>query len=64
MSIHTNIVKPSKRDLDLWKEMVEKAIDIKVKASLQSPFGIRKINSKYPKGYKPSVKKEKHKASW
>lgn len=45
--------------------MVEKAIDTEVKASLHSPFGIRKMNSRYPKSYKLSVKKNKeYKTNW
>ena len=44
--------------------MVKKTIDIKVKASLQLLSRIRKIDFKCPKGYRPSAKKEKNKASW
>ena len=43
----------------MWDEVVEKAIDIEAKAGLQPPFGIRKIDSRYPKRYWPSVKKNK-----
>lgn len=39
--------------------MVEKAIDIKAKANLQSPSESREINSRYWKGYRPSAKKDK-----
>ncbi len=39
--------------------MVEKAIDIEAKASLQPPSGTREIDSRCPKGYRPSVKKDK-----
>lgn len=39
--------------------MVEKAVDVKAKAGLPPSFGTRKIDSRCPKGYKPSVKKDK-----
>ena len=44
--------------------MVEKAGDIEAKANLQPPFYIRKIDSKCPKSYRPSVKKDKKDANW
>ena len=40
--------------------MVEKAIDIKAKIGLQPPFGIKKIDFRYPKKYKPLVKNDKN----
>ncbi len=43
--------------------MVEKAVDVKAKASLQPPSGTRKIDFRCPKGYKPSVKKDKDDAN-
>lgn len=36
--------------------MIEKAIDIEVKANLQSPFKIKKIDFKYLKSHKPTKK--------
>ncbi len=39
--------------------MVEKTRDIKVKANLQSPFYVRKIDTKCPKGHCLLVKKDK-----
>ena len=39
--------------------VVEKAIDAKAKASLQTLFRTRKIDSKCAKSYKPFVKKDK-----
>ena len=39
--------------------MLEKAVDAEAKASLQPPSGTRKIDSRCPKRYKPSVKKDK-----
>ena len=38
--------------------------DTEVKANLQPPFYIREIDSKCPKGYCPSVKKDKEDANW
>ena len=38
---------------------MEKARNIEAKANLQHPFYIRKIDSKCPKGYRASVKKDK-----
>lgn len=46
-----------RRDLDLWKEVVKKAVNAKVKTSLQIPSKTTKIDSRYPKGYRPSAKK-------
>ena len=39
--------------------MVEKVIDTKAKASLQSSSKTKKIDSRYPKGYRLLVKKDK-----
>lgn len=39
--------------------MVEKVVNAKANTSLQPPFGTKKIDFKYPKGYRPSVKKDK-----
>ena len=50
-----------KHDLDLWKKVIKKAVDTKIKANLQPPFKIREIDSKYSKGYKLSAKKKKTK---
>lgn len=44
--------------------MIEKANDVEAKASLQPPFKIRKIDSRYPKSHRPSVKKGKNNANW
>lgn len=35
---------------------MEKAVNIKAKTSFQPPLGIRKINSKCPKSYRPTKK--------
>ena len=43
--------------------MVKKIINVEVKTSLQLLFKTRKINFKYPKGYKLSTKKEIDKTS-
>ena len=51
-------------DLDTWDKVVEKAIDIKAKASLQPHFGTREIDSRYAKRYRPSVNKDKDDAYW
>ncbi len=47
-------------DLDLWEEVVEKSVDAKAKANLQLLPGTRKIDTKYPKGHRPSAKKDKN----
>ncbi len=44
----------------MWNKVVEKAIDVEVKPSLQPPFRTRKIDSKCPRGYRLSVKKDKN----
>ncbi len=38
---------------------MEKAGDVEAKANLQSPFYIRDINVRCPKGHRPSAKKDK-----
>ena len=43
---------------------MKKVGDVKAKANLQPPFYIREIDSKYPKNYRPSVKKDKEDANW
>ncbi len=50
-----------KYDLDIWEDVVEKTVNAKAKASLQSLSGTEEINSRYPKSYKPSAKKDKNK---
>ena len=45
--------------------MVKKTVNIEAKASLQLPFRIKEIDSRYPKSYRPSIKKDKkYKANW
>ncbi len=46
-------------DLDIWNKVIEKAINVEVKTSLQSLSGTKEINSKYPRGYRSLVKKDK-----
>ena len=43
---------------------MEKARDAEAKANLQAPFYIKEIDSKCPKGYCLSVKKDKEDANW
>ncbi len=47
------------RDLDGWKEVVEKIGDVEAKANLQPPFYVRDIDASCPKGHCPSAKKDK-----
>ena len=44
--------------------MVEKVVDVEAKTGIQSPFETREIDSRCPKRYKPSVKKNKDNAYW
>ena len=48
------------RDLDLWEEVIEKAVNAEAKASLQPLSKIREINFRYPKGNKLLAKKDKN----
>ncbi len=52
------------RNLDGWDKVVEKAVSVEAKANLQPPSGTREIDSKYLKGYKPSIKKDKDNTYW
>ena len=45
-------------DLDAWK-VVEKAVNAEAKAGLQPHSMIKEIDSRYPKKYRPLVKKDK-----
>ena len=47
------------RNLDSWEEAVEKAVNVKAKASLQSSSITRNIDSRCPQGNKPAKKEEK-----
>ncbi len=47
------------RDLDGWEEVVEKAGDAEAKTNLQSPFYVRDIDARCPKGHRPLEKKNK-----
>ncbi len=49
--------------LNVWNKVIEKAINIEVKASLQLPFKIREIDSRYLRNYRPSIKKNKDDAN-
>ncbi len=44
--------------------MVEWVINAEAKVSLQPPSGTREIDSRYPKSYRLSVKKDKDDANW
>ena len=44
--------------------MVEKAVNVEAKTNLQPFSKTRKIDSKCPKRYRPSVKKDKDNAYW
>lgn len=52
------------QDQDVWDKVIEKAIDVKAKISLQLSFKTRKIDSRYTKSYKPLVKKDKNDIDW
>ena len=47
------------RDLDSWKEAVEKAVNAEVKAMLQSFSNTREMDSRCPWGNRPAKKEEK-----
>lgn len=44
--------------------MIEKAVNTEIKASLQLPSKTKEIDSRYPKSYRLSAKKDKDKATW
>ncbi len=46
----------------MWNKVIEKTVDVEVKTNLQPPSETREINSKCPKGYRLSVKKDKDNA--
>ncbi len=48
----------------MWDEVVEKAVNVEAKAGLQPPSGTKEIDFRCPKGYRPSVKKDKDDAYW
>ena len=52
------------QNLDAWEEVVEKAVNIEGKASLNPHSMIREIDSRCPKEHRPSVKKDKDDAYW
>ncbi len=45
----------------MWDKMVENAINVKAKTSLQPPSRTKEIDSKYLRSYKLLVKKNKDK---
>ena len=47
------------RDLDSWDEVVDKTVDAKTKASLQAPSGTREMDSRCPRGQRPTKKEDK-----
>ncbi len=44
--------------------MVKKVVNIEVKANLQLLSGTREIDSRCPRSYRPSVKKDKDDVNW
>ncbi len=50
-------------DLDMWNKVVEKTVNVEVKADRQLPFETRKIDFRYLRGYRPLVKKDKDKTN-
>lgn len=42
------------RELDSWDELVEKAIDVKAKASLQPSSMLRELDHRCPRGNRPT----------
>ncbi len=47
----------------MWDEIIEKAVNAEVKTSLQPLSRTKEIDFRYPKSYKPSVKRDKDKAN-
>ena len=47
------------RELDFWKEAIEKVVNVEVKAMLQLSSSIRNINSRCPQKNRPVKKEEK-----
>ena len=47
------------RDLDSWDEVVDKTVDAEAKASLQAPSGTREMDSRCPRGQRPTKKEDK-----
>ncbi len=43
---------------------MEKAGDVKAKVNLQPSFYVREIDSRYPKGHRPSAKKDQEDIYW
>ncbi len=62
--VYTSQLDNQRRDLDMWEEEVEKVVDVEVKTSLQPPSGIREIDFRCPKSYRPSIKKNKNNTNW
>ena len=44
--------------------MVEKAVNVEIKANLELPSDIKEINFRHLKDYRPTTKKDKDKANW
>ena len=53
-----------RHDLDWWEEVVEKAVNAKVRLNLQPSSKTREIDSRYSKDHRSSAMKEKNEASW
>lgn len=51
-------------DLNLWEKVIEKAVNIEVKASLQSLFRAKGIDFICLKSYRPLAKKDKDEVNW
>ena len=47
------------KDLDSWEEAIEKTVNAKVKASLQSPASTRDMESRCPQGSRLAKREEK-----
>lgn len=60
-SVYTSPIR--QLSLDAWEEVVENAVNIEVKASLQSFSKTNKIDFRCPKDYRSSAKKDKNKTN-
>lgn len=48
----------------MWDKIVKKVVNAEIKDGLQPFFGTKKIDTRYPKRYRPSTKKNKDDTFW
>lgn len=59
MSIYLGLIRQPRTRPRCVRQIIEKAVNVEAKAAIQPPSKTKKIDSRYPKSYRLSAKKDK-----